>query len=368
MPFISDKKTAFLGDVVELLVDLSKYDLKQGQRGVVITELNETSNAYDLEMVNESGDLIGFAYSVRPDQFINLSRSAFVRAMEAIQKSDLITAEKELRTATNLRPDYIAGFVMSVLASVPETIEEEGLGDDVSYLVPLLRLATRVDPDYELARVNLSVAFLNFGVAKARRKNYLEAIELFFSALGIKTDQEMESRIKTNIVIAFTTLGKDSFHNDRVEEGFGYIRSAFLVLENETTRRNLGLAYGNLGVFYMKSQRFDLAMQQFERAEDSGVVSPEYINDYGICLVFSGRIREASQAFERVLAIDFHNEVAQFNLSKLKEKKLSSTDLDVFANQFFVSREDLLDFDGRIARSLSWRRPLVSPREFASAL
>jgi len=370
MPFNSNNRnSAFQGDVVELLTDLPKDNFKRGQRGTVVADFDEPAEAYDLEMQDESGTFAGFAYSVKPDQFVNLSRSAFVRAMEAVEKVDLVVAERELRTATELRPDYIGSFVMSLLATLPDTVEQQGLEDNVSYLIPLLRLANRIDPNYEFASSNLAVAFLNFGVAKAQRKNYLEAIELFYSALGIETDLETETRIKTNLVMAFTTLGRESFQNGRIEEGFGYIRTAFLILQDKTTRRNLGLAYGNLGVFYMKSERFELAMEQFERAEDFGVVVAEFINAYGVCLVFLGRINGATQTFERVLVMDPANENAKFNMSKLKQfsnQRISIPDLKVFANQGFVATEDLLDFDGRGLMTLAWRQPQVSAREFVS--
>jgi tetratricopeptide (TPR) repeat protein len=211
----------------------------------------------------------------------------------------------------------------------------------------------------------LAVAFLNFGVAKARKKNYFEAIELFFSALGIKTDSETEFRIKTNIVMAFTSLARESFRADRAEEGFGYVRTAFLVLQDEITRRNLGLAYGNLGVFHMRSQRFEFALEQFERAEDSGVILPEFLNDRGVCLVFLGRINEAVQVFNRVLAMDTQNEIAHYNLAKLKQiskREPSMPDLDAFTDQFFMPEEDLA---GRILEELTWRRPSLSAQEFA---
>ena len=364
-----NKQKAFEGDVVDLSVDVPKYNVKRGQRGVVITAFEEPE-AYDLELENESGDFQGFAYSIKPDQFTNLSRDAFLRAMRAVEKADLRTVERELKAATDMRPDYIGGFVMSLLATVPDSIEQKGLEDDVSYLIPLLRLATRVDPSYELARVNLAVAFLNFGVAKARKKNFLEALEFFYSALGIRTDSETESQIKTNIVRAFTTLARESFQNERAEEGFGYIRTAFLVLQDEKTSRNLGLAYGNLGIYYMRSQKFDIAIQSFERAEDSGVLLPEFVNNYGVCLVFSGRLNEAIQSFERVLAIDPQNETAQFNLSKLKQslpKGLSSKELDIFTSQLFESKENLVDFNGQMPQALSYRTPSVSTKEFAFA-
>ncbi len=369
MPFISNKQRALEGDVVEVSVDIPKYNVRRGQRGIVITAF-DAPEAYDLELENESGDFLGFAHSIKPDQFTNLSRSAFVRAMKAVERADLSNAEKELRVATELRPDYIGGFVMSVLASVPDPVERKGFEEDVSFLIPLLRLATRVDPTYEFARVNLAVAFLNFGVAKARKKNYLAAIELFFSALGIKTDEEIEFKIKTNIVMAFTTLARESFQNDRVEEGFGYVRSAFLVLQDAVTRRNLGLAYGNMGLLYMKSQRFDFAIEQFERAEDAGVVLPEYVNDYGICLVFLGNTDRAIQAFERVLDMHPQNDIAKSNLTKLKRisKRESSTpDLQAFVGQFFMPKEGLADFDGRILEQLTWRKPSISAQELALA-
>src|SRR5205807_5612454 len=232
MPFISNNRnSAYEGDVVELATDLTKGNFKRGQRGTVVASFDEPSEAYDLEMEDDSGNFLGLAYSVKPDQFINLSRSAFVRAMEAVERVDLVSAERELKTATELRPDYIGGFVMSLLASLPDTVEKIGLEDDVSYLIPLLRVAVRVDPQYEFARSNLAVAFLNFGVAKARKKNYQEAIELFYSALGIETDSETESRIKINLVMAFTSLARECFQSGRVEEGFGYVRTSFLILQ-----------------------------------------------------------------------------------------------------------------------------------------
>src|SRR5260370_4322104 len=117
MPFISNNRnSAYEGDVVELVTDLAKGNFRRGQRGTVVEGFDEPSEAYDLEMEDDSGSFAGFAYSVKPDQFINLSRSAFVRAMEAVERADLVVAERELKSATELRPDYIAGFFISRVA------------------------------------------------------------------------------------------------------------------------------------------------------------------------------------------------------------------------------------------------------------
>ena len=372
MPFVSDKKRALEGDVVELLADLPNFKVKRGQRGVVITEFDGPSEAYDLEIVGEKGSLVGFAYSIKPDQFTNLSRDAFVRAMEAIERGDLSTAEKELKTATDLRPDYIGSFVMSVLHSFDERVESGGREADVSFVIPLLRMAIRVDPTYEIARINLAVAFLNFGVAKARKGEHEQALEVFYSALSIKTDAETESRIRTNIVIAQTALGRKFFQVDQVVEAFASIRAAFLVIQDETTRRNLGIAYGNSGVFSMKSENFDLAGQMFERAEDSGVVVPDFVNDYGVCLVFQGRLNEAKRAFERVLKMEPQNEVAKSNLARLNliERQptgKASPDRQVLAKDLLVPTNGIMEFDESVPETLAWREPAVSATEFAPA-
>lgn len=40
----------------------------------------------------------------------------------------------------------------------------------------------------------------------------------------------------------------------------------------------------------MKSERFEFAVEQFERAEDAGVILPEFGGNRGVCLVFLGGI------------------------------------------------------------------------------
>ena len=71
-----DTKKAHEGDVVELLVDFPERNLRKGQRGLVITEFDQPTEAYDLEIEDEAGRFVGFAYSVKPDQIANLSRGS----------------------------------------------------------------------------------------------------------------------------------------------------------------------------------------------------------------------------------------------------------------------------------------------------
>lgn len=56
---------------------LERYSLDSAHEPNALgTTFDEPSEAYDLELANESGDFIGFAYSIKPDQFTNLSRAA----------------------------------------------------------------------------------------------------------------------------------------------------------------------------------------------------------------------------------------------------------------------------------------------------
>ena len=60
-------------DIVELTEDLPQYGVKKGEQGVVITVFDEPDEAYDLEFVDESGTSSRFAYSVKPEQIINIA-------------------------------------------------------------------------------------------------------------------------------------------------------------------------------------------------------------------------------------------------------------------------------------------------------
>ena len=64
------------GDLVELTEDLPKYGLKRGQRGFVIEAFDEPNEAYDIEFEDEDGEFLDFAYSVKPEQIMNIDAIA----------------------------------------------------------------------------------------------------------------------------------------------------------------------------------------------------------------------------------------------------------------------------------------------------
>ncbi len=120
----------------------------------------------------------------------------------------------------------------------------------------------------------------------------------------------------------------------------------------------------------MKSERFEFAVEQFERAEDAGVILPEFGGNRGVCLVFLGGIDRAIQAFEGVLKLDPENEFAKSNLAKLNQAPgpiPSTRRFETFVNQCFIPSENLVDVEEPPLNELAWRRPSVSAQEFAFA-
>lgn len=325
MPIIKLKKKASEGDIVALLESLPNATFVKGQRGTVVNAFLEPREAYDLEMVDETGNILGFAYSVKPEQFTNLSLDAFLRAMESAERGNFVTAEKDLKLAVDLRPASIGFFVNSIIASLGA--ENFTSPNGFSLMIPLLRLALRVRPDYEIARTNLAIAFLKFGVYKANKGDLGDAFELFLSALAIRTDEGTETIIKNNLSLVLTSFGEELFKKGKFDEGLNSFRSAVLVVQNKTTRRNLGLAYGIHATSLTESRDFDLAIQQFERAEDIGVVISDFVTCYGVCLAMKGQLHAAKQSFERALEIEPSNHEARHNLNFMEKSIVSRENL-----------------------------------------
>ena len=62
-------------DVVEMTEDLPEFGLKKGEIGAVVVAFDNPNEAYDLEVVDESGKS-RFAYAVKPSQIISVAETA----------------------------------------------------------------------------------------------------------------------------------------------------------------------------------------------------------------------------------------------------------------------------------------------------
>jgi len=334
-------------DVVELTEDLPEYGLKQGERGTVIAAFDEPDEAYDLEFVDESGKS-KFAYSVRANQIVTIdahAEEAFQRGLELIASGKTLEGRRSLRQAVKLKPSLIGVLLNSVL-------ENFGDSEDWDQLVPALRFITELDPEYEIARNNLVIAYLNQGIRQAKNGDVEGALQMFYSAAGIRVSQETLSWVQHNLVAAHTALGiqahKQARQETNPEEALKQFRlsltnmaRACAIDQNDKTRKNFGLANAFLGNALLKNGDFRFANAFFEVAEDTGLAFPKLFNNHAGALAGLGQLEAAIEILERAIEIEPSYENAGINLNQIKlalseekaEASYNMEEIDLLFNQ-----------------------------------
>lgn len=318
-------------DLVELIEDLPDYDLKKGDIGVVVEVFDAPEEAYDLEFVEESGGEPKFAYSIKPHQVRSVEKVAketFEYGISLLNEGKLIEAEKAFRRAVDLRPDYIRVLHNSMVRSF-EGVEDWGLR------INAMRLVRRVSPTYEPARNNLAIAYMNLGVEKAHEGDIDSARDLFHTALGVEASEDILCDLRRNLAAAYTGLGARAHSQGRFEESLAHMGRACAFFPNEQTRHNLGLAYVFLALALLQDKEFDGAIHYFESAEDTGLILPQSLNNYGVALALKGRLNEASRAFERALEIDPENATIQGNLNRAQRDCVADFDMEKIDAAFY---------------------------------
>lgn len=223
------------------------------------------------------------------------------------------SAEQAFREAIALRPASKGLLLNSMLHST---------GEDWSFAINGLRMVLRIAPDYGYARDNLAVAFLNYGVEKAQEGSLGDALELFYNAIGITNDEEITSKIRENFAATHVQIGikfHEAYQKDHNIELLTSVvmamRRAVEVFPDRRAQRNLGKAYAHLALAYLKNDDLQEAIVAFERAEDTGLLHHELLNDYGVALAASVRLDEAIRAFERAIELAPEDEGIKKNLA-----------------------------------------------------
>src|SRR5205807_5096753 len=106
-----------------------------------------------------------------------------------------------------------------------------------------MRLLRLIDPSYEIARHNLAIAYLNYGVQEANKSNYEMALQLFQYALRIETTPHITNLIKENIAASHTALGMQAHERSDFELSKQHFEAAYTFFTSDRTRRNLGISY-----------------------------------------------------------------------------------------------------------------------------
>jgi tetratricopeptide (TPR) repeat protein len=307
-------KKAHEGDFVELTEEMPKYHLKRGQRGFVIEAFDEPDEAYDLEFEDENGEFMGFAYSVSPSEIENvgaIANEAFERGKALGKAGRHAEAVLEFRRAVKIQHDYVGVLNNSMVKSF------EG-SDDWQRRITAMRLVLRVDPDYQIARNNLAIAFMNYGVQKAAEGDLESSRELHHLALSVGPSPEIASDLQRNIGAAYTGLGMRAHEAGRFEEAHMHFRNASAFHPSDQTRHNLALSCASCAFWLMDLGRIEEATNLFERAQDGGLITPRLLNDYAVALASSARMQDAELAIEMAIEIEPDNEILHQNLATIR--------------------------------------------------
>ena len=323
-----ETKKAQEGDIVELSEDYPKGGFKRGQRGIVITEFDSPTEAYDLEMVDEQGDFLGFAYSVKPYQIKNLTNDIMKQGLEFLEKGDILSAKREFQILINMRASYIGTLHNMFMWNLADQ------GNWHAAIITL-RILLEIDPTYDLARNNLAIAWLNYGVEKAKAGNTLEAFEYFYRASGVAATEEVQNLLKENFAATYYSLSLQERKNKQYDKALQLMRIACSYSSSDDVRKNLGLAYIYAAQDYIKNKNFKAAINAFEQAMEAGLISADILNDYAVALISDQRFDDAKRAFENALALSPDDTIIKQNLSRLINQE---------AMESFVVEEKNYDF------------------------
>lgn len=313
-------KTAHEGDVVQLTEDLTEQGFTRRQRGIVISEFESPEEAYDLEMRDEAGTFLGFAYSVKPKQFSNVSEELVHDGLTCLFDGQFVEAEKKLRLAAELNPNCKGIILNSILKTFGDPLHRYEV-------IAFLRVLCRALPDYQLARDNLAVGYINDAHDKAKIGDYVTAQMRLMYAIGLEVRAEIVTKIQESLAGVLTAMAEKAQARDDLEASVGLMQTACATFPSSSTRHNLRMAHAKLARFYLEQNQPLPAISVFERAEEAGLFSPELLNLHALALVKMGQTETAKSILERALEVEPENQVLRENLRRIDQNQDSLEEL-----------------------------------------
>ena len=304
------KRKANLFDVVEVAEDITEYGVKRGERGTVVEVLDDPSEAYILEFVDENGSS-RLAYWVKPNQFrtsAEASRELLLRGVELHNQGNRTGAERLLCDAVRLDPTSIAELHNLIVRSF-------GVSDNWAAFIAELNFVLRLNKDYQPARDNLAIAYLNWGLQEQAQGDFDRGSLFYHMAFGVGPSQAIVLNLKRHLASLETMRGIESHKKGQFELSRTFMLKACAADPTDDARFNLGLAYMFLALSHVEENNIELAIHNFERAEETGLLIPELLNDYGVVLAKANRRGEAARVLERALELTPQDKVIQRNLA-----------------------------------------------------
>jgi tetratricopeptide (TPR) repeat protein len=306
----------------------------------VLEVLDNPEEAYVLEFVEESGESSRLAYGVKPDHIENinvLAKEYYKKGMEALDRPDFVEALRNLRIAVGLIPSYVRGMHNSLTQAI-------GPLEDWDKFIFAMQLVRLIDPNYEMARENLAIAYLNYGVQEAKKGNYEESLRFFHAALAVETSQEIITLVRENIAASYTALGGQAFRDGDMKRTLERFASAHFIASNELTRKNLAKAHFHFANHCVNSGDKQGAIINYQRAEDCGLMLPEVLNNHACALAEGKEFVGAVMLLETAQAMAPEDDIIKSNLSKLSGiSQVSASNIEPMLGDF-ITQDIQMDF------------------------
>lgn len=304
------------GDIVELLEDYPQFGVRKGQRGVIITELDNPTEAYDIEVEDRQGNFVGFAYSVRPEHIANLTDYALLKGLAHLNDGNVADAVSAFVQAIELRPSHIG-----VLSNYIGSIYAEK-GDWLTFIF-WMRILMEINPAYEHAKTNIAVGYINLGVQFGKQGDFDKSLYFLFRASGITSDPEVNARLRENFAATYFGLGIGAHVRREFDKARDLMRAACSYNSTDITRKNLAAACIYAAHHYIEAGKFELAIDAFEEAMEAHTLDADFINTYAVCLIHVDRLDEAKWGFQRALSLAPDDPIIRSNLEKFESQFVS---------------------------------------------
>jgi tetratricopeptide (TPR) repeat protein len=317
---IETERRAHELDIVELTEDLPEFGLRRGERGTVVEAFDDPEEAYVLEFIDKSGSTSKLAFGITPDKLINvdsIAKEHYALGMRSLDSGDYVTAARELRKAVELIPSYVRGLQESFRRALVPI-------EDWPRLIPAMQFVILLEPNYTLAKYNLAIAFLNCGAQQANQGNYLEALHLFQSALRVEAQGEVFSLTTDNISTTHSALARKAYKQNDILTACKHFEAAYTFKRDVRTRHDLALIYFYVGDYYLNNNDAVNASAYYQWAQDSGLITPEVLNNHGVARAVKGDFDGAIVLLESALALAPADETLRANLFRASVSRSAS--------------------------------------------
>lgn len=297
------------------------------RRGTVVETFGQPPHRVLIEIIDSQGVPVSYvtqeiegikriwaAESRAAKSMLSEARQYFEKGILFLQNGLFPRAKEQFSRAFSLDESLKAS-----LLNATNVLAQKGKLDAA---IRVYGLILDLQPQYELARQNLSAAHVQRGIRLGRAGLLNQAIEEFNLAMMLRPRQESVELIRKNLVAAYTRLGVQYSDFKQYEQAVSHFLVAFELEPSDITQRNLAIAL--VASSAAKTERGCQVpdAEFFRQATQMGLTYSECLNAYGATLARHDRISEARLALEAAVEADPKNELVKKNLETILREEI----------------------------------------------